>query len=138
MIPVCSDNIVQLLRRLERPFAETAVRVYNLWKEGDGDQRLELVVRDWLETWREIMRNQEWKKHFDLIFRPMFDDAGGRLIGPARTSFWWERIKKLLGSWVAVGVAQLYFDETFQVKNQGMDTGSVAGVASMNLKQDAY
>lgn len=129
-----SDSIVQLIRRLERPFAETAVQTYNLWKEGDGDQRLELVVRDWLETWREIMRNPEWKKHFDLAFRPMFDEAGGRLIGPACTAFWWGRIQKILGPGAAVGVAQLYFDETFQGKNQGLDTGSLA---SMNLKQDA-
>ena len=80
------------------------------------------------------MRNPEWKKHFDLTFRPMFDAEGGRLIGPACTGFWWERIQKKLGLTAAVGAAQLYFDETFQKKSQGVDTGSVS---SMNLKQDA-
>lgn len=64
----------------------------------------------------------------------MFDAAGGRLIGPACTAFWWERIQKKLGPGAADGVEQLYFDETFQGKNQGMDTGSVT---SMNLKEDA-
>ena len=49
------------------------MQVYNLWKEGDGNQRLELVARDWLELFREIMQNPEWKKHLDLIFRPIFD-----------------------------------------------------------------
>ena len=71
------------------------------------------------------MRNPEFKKHFDLIFRPMFDAAGGRLIGPACTGFWRERIQKQLGLNAAVGAAQLYFDETFQKKSQGVDTGSV-------------
>ena len=65
---VHSDSIVHLHRRLESPFAETAMQVHNLWKEGDENQLLELVKRDWLECWREIMRNPEWKKHFDLIF----------------------------------------------------------------------
>ena len=60
-----SDTIVHLLRRLERPFAETAIHIYNLWEEGDGNQRLEFVVLDYLELFREIMRNPEWKDQFD-------------------------------------------------------------------------
>ena len=51
---VQSTNIVHLLRRLERPFKESTVTTYNLWKPGDGNQRLELVVRDFLEVFREI------------------------------------------------------------------------------------
>ena len=43
-----SETIVHLLRRFERPFAETAMHTYNLWKEGDGNQRLDFVVRDYL------------------------------------------------------------------------------------------
>ena len=39
-----------------------------------------------------------------------------------------------MGSDAAVGAAQLYFDETFQKKSQGVDTGSVS---SMNMSQDA-
>ena len=113
---VRSDSIVRLHRLLERPFEETVIETYNLWKEGDGNQRLELVKRDWLDCFREIMRNPEFKKHFDLIFRPVFDASVGRLIGPACTGFWWERIQKKLGSDAAVGAAQLYFDETFQKK----------------------
>ena len=42
-----SQRLGQLL--FERPFAEIAVQVYKLWKEGDVNQRLKLVVRDWLE-----------------------------------------------------------------------------------------
>jgi len=60
---------------------------HTLWKEGDGNQRLELVKRDWLDCFREIMRNPEFKKHFDLIFRPVFDAAGGRLIGQRVQAF---------------------------------------------------
>ena len=67
-----SDTIIHLLRRLERPFKESAVQVYNLWKEKDGNQRLELVVRDFRETFIEIMRNPEWAQHFDLTSRPDF------------------------------------------------------------------
>ena len=37
-----------VLRRLERPFQATAVVTYTLWKEGDGDQKLEMVMRDYL------------------------------------------------------------------------------------------
>ena len=125
-----SDTIVHLLRRLERPFAETAMHTYNLWEEGDGNQRLEFVVLDYLEVFREIMRHPEWKHQFDLTFRPVFDAAGNRLIGPPSSSFWWERIQKKLPDGAAVGVTQLYFDETFQKQNQGIDTGSMA---SMNM-----
>ena len=82
-----SDTIVHLLRRLERPFAETAMHTYNLWEEGDGNQRLEFVVLDYLEVFREIMRHPEWKHQFDLTFRPVFDAAGNRLIGPPSSSF---------------------------------------------------
>ena len=46
-----------LLRRLERPFAETAMHTYDLWEEGDGNQRLEFVVRGYLEIFREIMQS---------------------------------------------------------------------------------
>ena len=72
-IAVSMEGIVRLHRLLERPFEDTAIETYNLWKEGDGNQRLELVKRDWLDCFREIMRNPEFKKHFDLIFRSMFD-----------------------------------------------------------------
>ena len=43
-----NKTIVHLLRRFERPFAETTMHTYNLWKEGDGNQRLDFVVRDYL------------------------------------------------------------------------------------------
>ena len=43
-----NKTIVHLLRRFERPFAETTMHTYNLWKEGDGNQRLHFVVRDYL------------------------------------------------------------------------------------------
>ena len=42
-----SQTIVHLIRRVERPFQEIGMTVYNLWQEGDGDQKLELVVRDY-------------------------------------------------------------------------------------------
>jgi len=106
----------------------------HFYYNADSNDGVELVKRDWLDCFREIMRNPEFKKHFDLIFRPMFDAAGGRLIGPACTGFWWERIQKKLGLNTAAGAAQLYFDETFQKKSQGVDTGSVS---SMNMSQDA-
>ena len=125
-----SETIVHLLRRLERPFKETAMHTYNLWQEGDGNQRLELVVLDYLELFREIMRNPEWKDQFDLTFRPIFDAEGRRLIGPPSSAFWWERIQKKLPPGGVVGVTQLCFDETFQRQNQGIDTGSMA---SMNM-----
>ena len=125
-----SETIVHLFRRLERPFAETAMHTYNLWQEGDGNQRLEFVVLDYLEVFREIMRNREWQDQFDLTFKPIFDAEGGRLIGPPSSSLWFERIQTKLLPGAAVGVTQLYFDATFQKQNQGIDTGSMA---SMNM-----
>ena len=44
-----------------------------------GNQRLDIVVREYLEVFREIMRHPEWKHQFDLTFRPVFDAAGNRL-----------------------------------------------------------
>jgi hypothetical protein len=68
--------------------------VYNLWPEGDGDQKLELVVRDYLEDFREIMRDPRWKGLFDLVFRAIFDDLGNQLIRPACSALQvaWERL----------------------------------------------
>ena len=89
-----SDTIVHLLRRLELRFAETAIHIYNLWEEGDGNQRLEFVNLYYLEVFWEIVRYPEWKYQFDLTFRPFFDAAGNRLIGPPSSCFWWERVQK--------------------------------------------
>ena len=36
---------------------------------GDGNQNLTLVVRDYLEVFREIMRDSRWKDHFDIVAR---------------------------------------------------------------------
>ena len=65
---VQNTTIVQLLQRLERPLKECAVSTYNLWTPGDGNQRLEFVIRAYLEVFREIMRDPRWLKHFDLTF----------------------------------------------------------------------
>ena len=51
-----SATIVQLLRRLERPFKESILVEYNLWKPGDENQKLEFVGRDFLGVFTEIMR----------------------------------------------------------------------------------
>lgn len=62
-----SASIVQLLRRHERPFKESTLFEYNLWKPGDGNQKLVLVVGDNLEVFREIMRNPRWKNQLTLL-----------------------------------------------------------------------
>ena len=71
-----------LLRRLELPCAETAMHTYDLLKEGDGNQRLESVVRDNLEFFQGLMQSPKWKDIFDLMFREIFDAVDGRWIGP--------------------------------------------------------
>jgi len=118
-----------LLRRLELPCAETAMHTYDLWKEGDENQRLESVVRDNLEFFQGLMQSPKWKDIFDLMFREIFDAVDGRWIGPPSSAMW-ERIQKKLPPCAAFGATPLYFDETFQTLNQGIDTGSKA---SMNL-----
>ena len=64
-----SATIVKLLRKLERPFKECVMVEYYLWMPGDGNQNLTLVVRDYLEVFREIMRDSRWKDHFDIVAR---------------------------------------------------------------------
>ena len=71
---VQSPTIMQLLLRLELPFTECAVstyKFYNLWKPGDGNQRLELVIRDYMEVLRDIMLDPLWLEKFDLVFLPI-------------------------------------------------------------------
>ena len=129
-----SATIVQLLRRLERPFKESILVEYNLWKPGDGNQKLEFVVRDFLEVFREIMRESRWKKQFDLVARAIFDTVGKRLIGPPCSALNWERIQTIIGANAAVGMAQLYFDGTFMGPTVGLETGYVG---SLNLNAAA-
>ena len=76
--------IVQLLWRLERHFTgkECVMVEYNLWMPGDGNQNLTLVVRGYLEVFREIMRDPRWKDQFDLVARAIFCNSWRRLIGP--------------------------------------------------------
>jgi hypothetical protein len=131
---VQSASIVQLLRRLERPFKESKLTEYNLWKPGDGNQKLVLVVRDYLEVFREIMREPRWKDQFDLVARAIFDHRGKRLIGTPCSALNWERIQKMLGFDVAVGLAQMYFDGTFMGATVGVETGYVG---SLNLSAAA-
>ena len=109
-----SETIVHLLRRFKRPLAETATYTDNLWNEGGGNQRLGFIVLDYLEVFRKIMRNPEWKHQFDLTFRPISDAAGRRLIGSPSSGSWWEQIHKKLPPGAAVGATQVYFDKTFQ------------------------
>ncbi len=45
-----SETIVHLLRRFERPFKETAIQTYNLWKERDENQCLEFFCARLLST----------------------------------------------------------------------------------------
>ncbi len=68
-----SETIVHLLRRFERQFKETAMHTHNVWNEGDGNQRLEFFVRDYLEVFREMK------------FRPICNAEDRRLIGPPRS-----------------------------------------------------
>jgi hypothetical protein len=51
---------VHLMRRVKRPFQDILMTVFNLWQEGDGDQKLELVVRNYLEVFRDIVRDLRW------------------------------------------------------------------------------
>ena len=80
-------SIVQLLRRLERPFKECAVSTYKLWKPGDRNQGLELVIGDYLEVFREIMCDPRWREQSYLAFPPSFDarvdDRSGRRALPS-------------------------------------------------------
>ena len=66
---------------------------YNLWKPGVGNKNLTLVVRDYLEVFREVMRDPRWKDQFDLAARAIFERC---LIGPPCFALNWEHIQQLL------------------------------------------
>ena len=72
-----------------------SVSTYNLWKPGDGNQRLELVIRNYLEGFREIMSDPRWREQFDLALCPNFDARGILLtrIGPPCSALSCERIQ---------------------------------------------
>lgn len=129
-----STTIVHLIRRLERPFKETSVLTYNFWKEGDGNQKLDMVMRDYLEMFREIVRDPRWKHDFDLVFRAIFDDLDNRMIGPPCSALHWEHIQQILGPTIPVGCTQLFTDETFMLANMGVDA---VYSASLNLNAKA-
>ena len=69
---------------------------YNLWKPGLGNQNLTLVVRDYLEVFREVMRDPRWKDQFDLAARAIFRRC---LIGPPCSEF---RLDSELGTNTAI------------------------------------
>ena len=75
-------------------FKAAAVVTYNVWKEWDRDQKLKVIMRDYLEVFWEIMRDPRWKNDFNLAFRAVFDDPGNRMIGvigpPCSTLHWFK------------------------------------------------
>jgi hypothetical protein len=83
-----------------------------MWREGDGNQRLQFVMRDYLEFFREIVRDPRWKEDFDLVFRPIFDDLGNRPIWPPYSSLLWEHMQKFVGMDAPMGCSRLCFDCT--------------------------
>jgi hypothetical protein len=80
------------------------------------------------------MRKPQWNHQFQLSFRALFDELGNRLIGPPHTALWWERIQKKMAPDDAIGVTQLYFDETFIDRTQGIGAGYLA---SANFNAEA-
>ena len=95
---------------------------YNLWVPGDGNQKLTLVVRDCFEVFREIMLDPRWEDQFDLVARAIFDNSGRRLIGSTCSALNWERIQKLSGMDVTVGITHLNFNSTSMGANVGLES----------------
>ena len=103
---------------------------YDLWMPGDGNQKLTLVVRDYLEVIREIMRNPRWKDQSDLVASAIFYLCCRSLIGPQCSALNWEHIQQKLGMDVPVGMTQLYFDGTFMGATVGLES---CYIGSLNL-----
>ena len=51
------ENVVQLIRKVERPYAESELQTINLWQEWDGNQRLELVEHNCRPSVGRFCRN---------------------------------------------------------------------------------
>ena len=79
-----STDFVHLLRRLESPYAESILHTYNLWNEGDGNYKLDLVVRDYLEVFREVMRKPRCVRHLLLAQRQSRTAAAEPSLGAAQ------------------------------------------------------
>ena len=103
---------------------------YDLWMPGDGNQKLTLVVRDYLEVIREIMRNPRWKDQSDLVASAIFYLCCRSLIGPQCSALNWEHIHQKLGMDVPVRMRQLYFDGTFMGATVGLES---CYIGSLNL-----
>ena len=56
----------------------------------------EYVVLDYLEVFREIMREPRWKDQFDLVAHVTFDPLGKRLIEAPCSALNWEHIHKCI------------------------------------------
>ncbi len=110
-----------LLLRLEEDLdAEPEFRCINLWKEGDGKQKVELHLRDLKSVFLELLTHTNVGE-LDLFFRAIIDKRGNRwYTAHANSGTWWEDQQTRLGSDVAVGAALLYFDGTHIKQNIGV------------------
>ena len=116
-----STSFRNLLLRLEEDQdAEPEFRCINLWKEGDGKQKVELLIRDLESVFLEILTHADVGE-LDLFFRAVIDKRGNRwYTAHANSGTWWEDQQKRLGLDVAVGAALLYFDGTHIKQNIGV------------------
>jgi len=116
----CSSFRNLLLRLEDDQDSEPEFQCFNLWKEGDGVQKVELYIRDLKSVFLEILTHADVGE-LDLFFRAIIDHSGNRwYTAHANSGTWWEDKQRRLGSDVAVGAALLYFDGTHIKQNIGV------------------
>lgn len=108
---ITSSTFRALLRRIQTDSAaEPEFRIINLWKEGDGSQKVELYYRDLKSVFLEIITNVD-AGELDLFFHAVIDKLGNRwFTAHANSGTWWEKQQKKVGPDVAIGAALAYFD----------------------------
>ena len=118
---IASPSFRALFLRLKADSAaEPEFRVVNLWKEGDGEQKVELHYRDVKSVFLEIITNVD-AGELDLFFHAVIDSDGHRwFTAHANSGTWWEKQQKKVGPDVAIGAALFYLDGVHIKQNIGL------------------
>ena len=87
------------------------------------------MIRDYLEVFREILRNPRWRDDFDLVVRAIFNNIRNFLTGKPCSALNGMATQQL-GWDIAVRMTQLYFDDTFIGASVGLES---AYLGSLNF-----
>ena len=112
---VQSTTIMHLLRRLELPFMECAVCTYNLWKPGDGNQKLDLMIRNYFEVF--IHRNYA-RSTVAGAFRPRFSPSCRITVDAQGATYRAAVFFRFLAGLSVIALQELLMERTSRIENK--------------------